>query len=366
MPRVDSLGIDLKRRFDPRMGPIRAVPLDLEQIILNVLNNSLDSLKAKSKTKSRNQRLFAVTTQVTKVQGKSWAEVSIYDTGEGIRKVDLKNVWKPFYTTKRPGEGTGLGLTICQELAHKYGGNLLIDSKEGAWTRVSMRLPLSGYFMTSRILLVDDDDVTRKLLKEVLEKDGYQVILASSGEEAVQWIKRDLFPIILSDIRMIEMDGMAVLREVKRSQHQSAVILMTGFGSMAGAIGAIQEGAFDYLSKPFKMDHLKAIVARAFKHWESLRDVKDVSVPVSLNMTPKSLVGKSPKIVEVYKTLARAAMSASTVLVVGESGTGKELVARAIHDNGPRRNRRFIPINCGALSDNLLESELFGHLTTTC
>ncbi len=215
--------------------------------------------------------------------------------------------------------------------------------------------------MSLPVLIVDDDDVTRKLLKEVLEKEGYRVHLAGSGEQAVHLIRGQVFPIILSDIRMLEMDGMAVLREVKKSKTQSAVILMTGFGSMAGAIEAIQEGAFDYVSKPFKIGDLKAIVARAAKHWELLRDSRGVT-PVHLEATAKTLIGKSPKIVEVYKTLARAAMSSSTVLVTGESGTGKELVARAIHDNSQRRDRRFIAVNCGALAENLLESEIFGHV----
>jgi len=215
--------------------------------------------------------------------------------------------------------------------------------------------------MTCRILVVDDDEVNRKLLKEVLEKEGYPVQLAGSGEEAVKWMKRDSFPIVLSDIRMVAMDGMAVLRESKRTQYQSTVILMTGFGSMEGAVEAIQEGAFDYVSKPFKMDSLKQVVARAAKHWESLRDFKGSSPPTQLDMT-RTLIGKSPEIVDVYKTIARAAMSASTVLVTGESGTGKELVAHAIHNNSPRRQKKFTAINCGALADNLLESELFGHL----
>lgn len=216
--------------------------------------------------------------------------------------------------------------------------------------------------MTVRILVVDDDEVTRKLLKEVLEREGYSIHLASSGEEAVREIIRSHFPIILTDIRMLELDGMAVLREVKKSEVQSAVILMTGFGSMEGAVEGIQEGAFDYVSKPFKMADLKAVVARAAKHWESLKGIRGSSTPTQLGANAKSLIGKSPKIVEVYKTLARAAMSSSTVLVMGESGTGKELVACAIHDNGPRRNKRFIAVNCGALAENLLESELFGHI----
>jgi two-component system response regulator AtoC len=220
-----------------------------------------------------------------------------------------------------------------------------------------------------KILVVDDDEVTRKLLQEVLVREGYSVQLAGSGEEAVTKLRQQTFPIVLSDIRMIELDGMAVLREAKKQDEATAVVLMTGFGSMEGAIEAIQEGAFDYVSKPFKIDHLKTTLGRAAKHWESLSAPGVRGAPVAggpsggkLEVSPKALIGKSPKIVEVYKTLARAAMSASTVLIAGESGTGKELAARAIHDNGPRRARRFVAVNCGALAENLLESELFGHV----
>jgi DNA-binding NtrC family response regulator len=212
-----------------------------------------------------------------------------------------------------------------------------------------------------RLLVVDDDDVMRKLLGEVLEKDGHSVALASSGEEAVARLRRETFPIILSDIRMVEMDGMAVLREAKKAGHGSAVILMTGFGSMEGAVRAIQEGAFDYVSKPFKMDELKALVARAAKHWESLtsRPAAATHAPDRRDFASRALIGKSPRIVEVYKALARAALSTSSVLVTGESGTGKELVARAIHENGPRRSGRFVALGCGgAAAEGQLEAEL--------
>jgi signal transduction histidine kinase len=140
-PRIESLGVEARRELDRNMGPIRLVPLELEQILLNLLNNSLDSLMAKLENREKGRLYLELTTEVVKHQGKNWAQISVYDTGEGIRKVDLKNVLKPFFTTKRPGEGTGLGLTICQQLVQKYGGDLFIDSKEGAWTRVTMRLP---------------------------------------------------------------------------------------------------------------------------------------------------------------------------------------------------------------------------------
>ncbi len=212
------------------------------------------------------------------------------------------------------------------------------------------------------LLVVDDDEVTRKLLKEVLEKENYTVQLAASGEEAVRALAKGRFPIVVSDIRMIELDGMAVLREAKKSAYGTAVILMTGFGSMEGAIEAIQEGAFDYVSKPFKMNDLKAVISRAAKHWESQQSTGNAKPHGKLDVSAKGLIGKSPLIVDVYKTLARAAMSSSTVLVIGESGTGKELVARAIHENGQRRSRHFVAVNCGAIAEGLLESELFGHV----
>lgn len=143
-PRVESAQVEIKRSFDRNMGPIRWVPIDLEQILLNLLNNSLDSLKAKQargelREKSRMQ--IEVSTEARQVKGKEWVLLSVYDTGEGIRKTDLSNVLKPFFTTKQPGEGTGLGLTICQQLIHKYGGTLEIDSKEGTWTKVTLRIP---------------------------------------------------------------------------------------------------------------------------------------------------------------------------------------------------------------------------------
>jgi signal transduction histidine kinase len=138
LPRMQSAGVEVRRELDREMGPIRVVPVELEQILLNLINNSLDSLASK---RGGGRMQLEVSTQVSRADGREWAEIGVYDTGEGIRKADLRNVLKPFFTTKRPGEGTGLGLTICRELAHKYGGELVLDSREGAWTKVTLRLP---------------------------------------------------------------------------------------------------------------------------------------------------------------------------------------------------------------------------------
>ncbi|MGE3262423.1 MAG: sigma-54-dependent transcriptional regulator [Bacteriovoracia bacterium] len=214
--------------------------------------------------------------------------------------------------------------------------------------------------ITNTLLVVDDDRVTRELLREVFEAEHYTVRLAASGEEALAILAKENAPLVLSDIRMLGIDGIELLGRIRKLHPDSLVILMTGFGNLDGAVRAIQEGAFDYISKPFRIQELKALVARAHKQWKSLREEgRPVGGPAQLPR--RTLIGKSPMIVDVYKNLARAALSASSVLIVGESGTGKELVARAIHEHGARKDKRFLAINCGALTDSLLESELFGH-----
>ncbi len=209
-----------------------------------------------------------------------------------------------------------------------------------------------------RLLVVDDDRVTRDLLKEIFDGAGWTATLAASGEAAVLALAKEAFPVVLSDIRMLDVDGHAVLEAAKKADPRTVVILMTGFGTMEGAVQAIQRGAFDYISKPFRVDELRTLIERAFEHRQ-----KETPKPSKGNaITPRSLIGKSPKIVDVYKTMARATMSPSNVLIVGESGTGKELVARGIHEHSARNGHPFVAMNCGALTETLLESELFGHV----
>jgi two-component system response regulator AtoC len=212
-----------------------------------------------------------------------------------------------------------------------------------------------------KILVVDDDSVTLAMLKEFLEKNSFTVSLAQDADQAIEVVKKQHIELVLSDIRMEESNGLSLLSDLKKTNPQIVVILMTGFGSMEGAIEAIQKGAFDYISKPFDLNKLLSLVNKAVKHIQSLGRDDGAKVAPQIE-TPRTLIGSSPKIVEVYKTVARATLSSSTVLIRGESGTGKELVARAVHQNSDRKAKKFVAVNCGALTESLLESELFGHV----
>jgi two-component system response regulator AtoC len=212
-----------------------------------------------------------------------------------------------------------------------------------------------------KILVVDDDPVTLHMLQEFFEKDHFQVFLAQNADQAIEQVTKNRISLVLSDIRMEESDGLSLLGELKKRDPKIVMILMTGFGSMEGAIEAIQKGAFDYISKPFDLNRMLSLVNKAVKHVQSLQQVEEEIPMVPLEST-RTLIGSSPRIVEVYKTIARATLSSSTVLIHGESGTGKELVARAIHANSERKAKKFVAVNCGALTESLLESELFGYV----
>jgi two-component system response regulator AtoC len=225
----------------------------------------------------------------------------------------------------------------------------------------------SGTKMASRnpsnILVVDDDQVTRDLLYEVLSEEGYRVVTSGSGEEALEIGKEECFDVIISDMKLgPDLNGLDVLRAYKTIQAESEVILITAFGSMETAIEAVKAGAFDYISKPFKIDEVLLQVERALNNRNLISENRSLRRQLGTKVQLASLVGRSPAMLEVYKKIAMVSDSRSTVLVYGESGTGKELVAKAIHHNGPRAQQRFFAVNCGALPETLLETELFGHI----
>src|SRR6266481_5116508 len=214
--------------------------------------------------------------------------------------------------------------------------------------------------MSAQLLVIDDDAVTRELLTEVLQSEGYRVAACDSGPRALERAEHEHFDLAVTDVRMPEMDGIAVTRALKARDPAIQVIVMTAFGSVETAVEAIRHGAFDYVSKPMNLEEIKSTVRRALSE-RRLPDTRTNGDRAG-DDTYGIVVGRSSAMVEVYKTVARVAPSRSTVLVEGESGTGKELIAAALHRHSGRAAARFVAVDCGSLTDTLLESELFGYV----
>ncbi len=211
------------------------------------------------------------------------------------------------------------------------------------------------------ILVVDDEENIRELLRESLEDEGYRVNVAKNGQEAVEKARALNPDTVLMDVKMPIMSGMDAFLKIKKSQPDLPVIFLTAFGSSDLAISAMKSGAYDYLTKPFDIDEVRIKVKRALE----LRELSSMSGRVRPDDLPfinsDELVGQSPMMQEVYKQIGKVAGSDATVLILGESGTGKELVAKAVHNNSQRKGSSFVVVNCAAIPENLLESELFGH-----
>jgi DNA-binding NtrC family response regulator len=214
----------------------------------------------------------------------------------------------------------------------------------------------------THLLIVDDDPITVDLLREVLSKEGYEVTTALSGEEAISQGMENLFDIVITDVRMGEKDGMDVLRSFRKTSPETSVIVVTAFGSMDTAIEAIREGAFDYISKPFKLEEIRITVKRALDQRRLLRENQFYRQELVDKYQIKNVIGRSPRMLQVYKTIAKVADTRSTILLYGERGTGKELIARSIHYNSQRSSGPFIVVDCSSLVETLAESELFGHV----
>ena len=209
----------------------------------------------------------------------------------------------------------------------------------------------------ARILVVDDDTVTCRLLAEVLSQDGATVVGETDARRALERAAETPIELAILDVQMPQMDGLALLRGLRSRLPDLPVIIMTAFGSVDTAVNAIASGAVDYVSKPMNVEEIRATVRRALGRQAETQ----AALPIA-GEEVDVIVGRSPAMVDVYKTIARVAPGRSTVLILGESGTGKELVARAIHQHSPRCKRPFVAVDCGALTETLLESELFGHV----
>ena len=216
--------------------------------------------------------------------------------------------------------------------------------------------------LEDKILVVDDEQSMREFLDIMLKKEGYKVSLASNGDEVMKYIDKDIFDLVLLDIRMPKMDGIAVLKKIKSTSPETVVIMITAYASADTAIKAMKEGAYDYITKPFKVDEIKLIIKNALEKKHLQKENVLLKRVVRDRYVFDNIIGQSPKMLALYDLLEKVAPTKTNVLITGESGTGKELVAKAIHFNSPRKEKAFVTLNCGAIPEALIESELFGHM----
>ncbi len=216
--------------------------------------------------------------------------------------------------------------------------------------------------MSARILVVDDEEIIIRSCMRILGGDEFLVEAVQDGREALRKAEETPYDVMILDIMMPNMDGLEVLRRVKETHPNVDVIMVTGLSQIDTAVQAMKLGAFDYISKPFEPEELKLVVQRALERRRLLQENLNLKSEVSSKYRFENIIGSSPQMQAVYRLVAQCAPTNSTVLITGESGTGKELIARAIHYNSLRKDRPFIPVDCNSLSENLLESELFGHV----
>ena len=215
--------------------------------------------------------------------------------------------------------------------------------------------------MATSVLIVDDENVIRDSIKIVLDDEGYKTDTAGDGETALAKIKENNFDIVITDIKMPNMDGMDLLKHATQISPDTFFIIMTAYASVKTAVSAIREGAYDYLLKPIEFDDLLLRLKRLSKFKKLSIENKSLRQRVSAEPGYQNIIGESTAIKKVFRLISQVAKTNSNVLITGKSGTGKELVAKAIHHNSNRKDKIFLPINCGAISESLIESELFGH-----
>jgi DNA-binding NtrC family response regulator len=215
--------------------------------------------------------------------------------------------------------------------------------------------------MKANILVVDDERTIRVPLKMIITEEGYETQSASNGKEALELIKDQDFDIVITDLKMPEMDGMELVKQCQVLCPKTSIIIITAYGSLESAIEALRLGAYDYILKPFDFDDVLMKIKRLLKQKQLIHENQALKMQVDQKYNFGNIIGDSPQMKEVFHLIKKVAKTKGNVLITGKSGTGKELVARAIHQNSDRHEQAFVPINCGAIVGTLMESELFGH-----
>ncbi|GAB7026538.1 sigma-54-dependent transcriptional regulator [Geotalea toluenoxydans] len=215
--------------------------------------------------------------------------------------------------------------------------------------------------MAANILVVDDEQSMREFLAILLEREGYAVQQSENATSALTVLQACPFDLVISDVNMPGLNGMQLLEEIKKKSPETAVLMITAFTTAEQAVEAMKRGAYDYIAKPFKVEEVKVLVKNALEKSHLQKENRRLKEVVQERYSFSGLIGKSKKMRDIYDLIEKVSVSMANVLILGESGTGKELVAKAIHYNSPRREKRFVAVNCGAIPETLMEAELFGH-----
>jgi two-component system, NtrC family, response regulator HydG len=255
--------------------------------------------------------------------------------------------------------------SLCNIVPKNREGNLraLRRLRRATGTKVERHLIiLRESMITKRVAVVDDDIEMGRVVKDLLTEEGYSVSQFSSASEALVKFKKEVPHVLITDHRMRDIDGMMFLRKMKSDHPEVVCIMMTGFGSIDTAIDAMKNGAYHYIVKPFQNEEMVMQVHRAMDRANLTRENRSLKAELNKGFNLESIIGKSRAMLAVFELIKLVSSATANVLITGESGSGKELVARAIHTSGPRKNKPFIALNCTAIPENLLESELFGHV----
>ena len=357
-PELDQSGVAVDARLSPALPLLRIDARYIKQALLNLIKNALAAMPGGG------------VLRIESLRSGDEVLVRIADTGMGIPDEIMDKIFEPYFTTKP--FGTGLGLTIVFKIVKEHFGDISVTSRVGEGTTVTLALPGSaegedphrlqgGLPVKFTILVADDEKNIREGLREALALDGYEVATAADGQEALETVNRGDVDLLITDLKMPRLSGEELLKSVTAQLPTMPVIILTGHGTIESAVQAMHDGAYDFLTKPVNLDRLSLLVKRALASREMAVQNRAMQEELERRSGFASIIGRSAEMKHVFEMVRQVAPSRSSVLITGESGSGKEMIAEALHYNSPRKDKPFIKLHCAALTESLLESELFGH-----
>ena len=350
--RLDGIRVHTKLAHDlPR---VMADSEAIRRAFANLVDNAAEAMQ--------DAALREINISTSLVTSRDAVEIIVADTGPGVTQDLKEKLFLPYFSTKK--RGTGLGLAIVSRIIEEHHGSIRVE-ENGPWERASWsstcrsrsRLARRSLSMPN-ILIVDDEPGIRESLKGILEEEGFSATLAESGESCLDVLRKHSFDAVLLDVWLPKMDGLETLTHIREMENAPEVTMISGHGTMETAVRATKLGAYDFLEKPLSIDKTLILL----KHAVEAKRLRTENRELKKQLTPKSsIVGESIPMKALRQQIQLMAPTNGRVLIFGESGTGKELAAHAIHAQSQRKDEMFVEVNCAAIPEDLIESELFGH-----